>query len=94
MTRKISEIRNDVPVEVSKRFPGAKHGGRPFEELRYKMEKLNIGESFTVSFENESEGKKVREKISSTRTNVMKSKTCRFKIKKQDGNSFIVWRIE
>ena len=90
----IGETMSGVPVEFGKR---SKSGGigRPKEQLREKMESLNIGESFVVKFDEKDNRDKVRERISSTRTHVTKSKSFRFAVRLlEDRFSFGVWRIE
>lgn len=73
---------------------GESTGGRRKEKLRHTFECLEVGQCFSVPVTDMSQKKRIAERLSSTRTNAMKTKKCRFSVRFEDGDKFTVYRVE
>lgn len=86
----IGEIKTEVPCPAA----DWRNGPGKIGPLREKIQALNVGESFTVSVSPTDDIGKARDRISSCRTHVMKSKKCKFVLRKTNELEFTIWRVK
>jgi len=91
----MSEIRNDVVVpEFRKYLFRSRTTGTPVGQLRFLIDSLDVGQSFSVTALDGEDMTKIRDRISSSRTQVMKKKKCKFMLRKTGDRAYTIWRTE
>lgn len=91
----IGDVRSDVSLpSFSKRAYRSPTNGQPVNLLRFQIDSLEVGQSFSVTATEQDNMEKIRCRISSSRTQVMKKKKCKFILRKTDERTFTIWRLE